>query len=412
MQPYEPFLNWIDHQKEHMIRLVTSWSEINSHSFNQEGVQQMLQALKKQFSRLEGEIQECSLLPVDHIDDNGCHISHPLGKALRITKRRDAKIKLLFSGHMDTVYTKDSPFQKTQRRDENTLIGPGVTDMKGGLCILLTALEAFEKSPYASEIGWEVLITADEEIGSPGSKALLEESAKRHHLGFVFEPSFPDGAMVSERAGSLNMTLIVRGKAAHSGRDFNKGRSAIFAVAPLLVELEALNSKDLIVNVGSLHSGHSSNVVPDLAIAKINLRAYEKDQMQAAKQKIDTLVKRFGEKEGIQMELHESSNRVPKKVDAPTEKILGYLTECAHALGHTLEKRASGGVSDGNILAANGLAIIDAIGAIGGEIHSPREYLLLDSLPQRAKLITLFLMKIANAEFSIASKTKPTPIAL
>lgn len=404
MQHYEPFLQWIDHQKDHMIELVTAWSEINSHSLNNEGLSQMLSALKTRFSQLNGEMQELTLTPSTHIDEQGNIVPHTLGKALFISKRPNAKVRFLFSGHMDTVYGKNSSFQKTKRKDKETLIGPGVADMKGGLVILLTALEAFEKSPYATDIGWEIIITPDEEIGSPGSKTILERAAKQHHLGFVFEPSFPDGAIVSERAGSANMTIIAKGKAAHTGRDFQKGRSALFAIAPLIVELEAMNSKDLIVSVGSLHSGTSYNIVPDLAIAKVNIRAHDTAIMKAAKEKIAALIKRYGDKEGIKLELHEGTSRLPKKVDPHTEEIISWLDECSQLLGNKLQKRDSGGVSDGNTLAQEGLAVIDAIGAIGGDIHTTNEYLLVDSLVKRAKLIALFLMKIANSEYSLKEK--------
>ena len=408
MQHYDPYLQWIDHQKEHMINLVTAWSNINSHSMNLEGLAKQLEALKEQFSLLGGELQELTLPPFQHIDSEGNTISEPLRKALLIIKRPNAKVRLLLSGHMDTVYHKNSPFQKAKKVDETKISGPGVTDMKGGLVILLTALQALEKSPYASEIGWEVLITPDEEIGSPGSKSVLERSAKRNQIGLVFEPSFPDGAIISERAGSVNLTLIVRGKAAHAGRDFDKGASAIYAIAPLILELEALNSKDLTVNVGELSSGHSFNIVPDLAIAKINIRSHSKDAIEQAIDKIESLIKRLKEgKTGISMELHKGSVRLPKLMDAETEKYLNWLEECAKTFGISLPRRSTRGVSDGNILAMHGLATIDSLGGIGAEIHTTNEYLLVDSLTKRAKLIALFLMKVANAEFELLNKAPP-----
>jgi glutamate carboxypeptidase len=320
MQHYAPYLGWIDHQKEHMKETLIRWANINSHAMNLEGLTLQLNALKEQFSSLNGQMQELTLPPFQYIDAHGNSVSTPLGKALHITKRQNAKLRFFFSGHMDTVYGKNSSFQKVEQVSQERLVGPGVADMKGGLVILLTALEAFEKSPYAADVGLEILITPDEEIGSPGSKSILERAAKRNHFGFVFEPSFADGAFVSERGGSMNCTLVVRGKSAHAGRDFNEGRSAIYAIAPLIIALEKLNTPEAIVNVGTIAAGgHTANVVPDLAIAKVNLRAKEIEAMQTLKNAVQELVKKHNNREGITIELHEGICRMPKKMNAATE---------------------------------------------------------------------------------------------
>ena len=408
MQHYDPYLQWIDHQKEHMINLVTTWSNINSHSMNLEGLAQQLSALKEHFSLLGGEQQVLTLPPQHHIDCHGKDVVEPLGKALLVTKRPNATFRIFLSGHMDTVFHKNSPFQKAKRIDEAKIVGPGVTDMKGGLVILLMALQAIEKSPFAVHIGWEVLITPDEEIGSPGSKAIFERAAKRNHLGLLFEPSFPDGAFVSERAGSMNLVLVVHGKSAHVGRDFEKGKSAIFALAPLVTELEKLNTQDVTCNVGEITSGHGFNIVPELAIVKINIRSQSKAALLEAKEKIDILIKHTANKiEGITMELPEMSVRHPKIQNKQTEKLFNWLEASMKELNEPLKKRATRGVSDGNILAEHGLDNIDSLGAIGGEIHTTNEYLLVESLTKRAKLLALFLMKIANSEFEMLNKEPP-----
>lgn len=412
MQYYAPFLQWIDHQGEHMAQLVEAWGNINSGSYNRDGLAKQMIACKEAFSRLGGEMQELVLPHFEHVDSHGNTISQPLGKALHIVKRPTAEIRIFLCGHMDTVYGAESPFQKVVKKDNNTLLGPGVADMKGGLVVLLTALEAFEKSPYASKICWELLITPDEEIGSPGSKSILERAAKRNHFGLLFEPSFPDGSLVSERGGSMNFTIITRGVAAHVGRDFANGRSALFALCPLIAELEKLNSKgsnpedEVIVNVGELHSGTGFNVVAELAVAKVNLRSSSLRLMEQAKEKIEQLIKHYGEREGIQMKLIEGSCRYPKIIDTHTEELIQWLSSCGEDLGIKVLMRPTKGVSDGNFLSGFGLSNIDTLGAIGGEIHSPREYIHLDSLVARAKLTALFLMKAANSEFQLQ---KPTP---
>lgn len=417
MQHYTPFLLWIDHQKDHMVELVTKWSNINTHPTNLSGLELQMQELKKGFEVLEGQYEELKLPPYTSIDDHGNKVSVNLGKALKITKRPKAPIQLFFAGHMDTVFTKNSTFQSVKAQ-EAKLFGPGVCDMKGGLVVLLKALQALEKSPYAEKIGWQVLINPDEEIGSPGSKGLFEEAATQHHLGLIFEPAHSDGAIVTTRAGAMKLTIVVRGKAAHAGRDFAKGRSALFAAANLVVDIEKLNTltpagandtpedvlgDHVIVNVGELHSGSGFNIVPDLAIIKINIRSGNADKMQEMKGKIEELVKKHSLRDGIWMEIHASHTVLPKVVNQGAERLIDWLTSCANDLKITLKGRPSRGVCDGNTLAAGGLATVDTLGPIGGNIHTYDEFVLIDSLPQRAKLCALLLMRLGNGEYVLES---------
>ena len=124
------------------------------------------------------------------------------GKALLFTKRENAKRKILLGGHMDTVFEKASPFQKVTKADDGHLIGPGIIDMKGGLMVMLAALCAFEKSAAAKNLGWQVLITPDEEVGSPSSAPLWVKLAKTNPVALIFEPSLPDGSLIDRSKGS------------------------------------------------------------------------------------------------------------------------------------------------------------------------------------------------------------------
>ena len=150
--------------------------------------------------------------------------------------------------------------------------GPGVIDAKGGLVVLLTAIDAVERSDLAGNLGWELFLNTDEEIGSPGSAAFFAEAAKRNHLALLFEPAMPDGALVSERKGSGNFSLVVRGRAAHAGRDFSAGRNAIVAAADFAVAVHRLNGTipEVTLNVARIDGGGPANVVPDLAVCRLN----------------------------------------------------------------------------------------------------------------------------------------------
>ncbi len=418
MEQYLPFLQWIDHQRQHMKDLAITWGNINTHVANYAGLEEQMAELKKSFGLLGGKMTEVDLPPYTVVDNHGHKKRTPLGKALHIVKRPDAQIKILFAGHMDTVYSKNSTFQKVVDQDDVRLLGPGVCDMKGGLIVLLTALQAVEKSPYAKNIGWEVIINPDEEIGSPGSHGLYKEAASRCDLGLLFEPSHSDGSIVTSRAGSMKLSVIVKGKGAHAGRDFAKGRSSIFAVASLIADLESLNTlkpngdeehnfdEHVIVNCGEIHGGTGFNVVPDLAILKLNVRATKPNKLADAKSKIEELVVKHSERDGIWIELHEDGTSPPKMVDLGTEKLIEWLGACTKDLGSTMKTKPSRGACDGSFLSACGLSCVDSLGVTGGNIHTHDEFLLIDSLPQKAKLTALLVMRLGAGDYLFdASKT-------
>lgn len=395
----KPLLNSLIHlnsQGEEMTALLEKWANINSGSHNFEGLSQMLAALATSFSSLKCQIDTIPLPKRSKIDANGHVILEEGGIAFRAVKHPDAPFSVLLGGHMDTVYPKDSPFQKARRLNHNTLLGPGVADMKGGLVVLFKALETFEKSPFSGKLGWEVIINPDEELGSPGSETLWIESAKKHCCGLLFEPSFPDGSIVIGRKGSANFTVVAKGKSAHAGRDFHLGRNAISALAQFIVEAEKLNDagRGITINIGHIEGGGPVNIVPELAICRFNLRMQTLEDLTLLKMKLQNITGDCA-KEGIFLTLHEQTMRQPKPFDAGHQKLFKEIEACALDLGISLPTTFSGGVCDGNILSQAGLPNIDTMGVVGGNIHTHEEYILLDSLVHRARLTAYFLMKLA-----------------
>jgi glutamate carboxypeptidase len=266
---------------------------------------------------------------------------------------------------------------------------------------MLAALEAFEANcPQRDQLGWEIYFNPDEEIGSPGSATFLREVANRHSVALLFEPALADGAIVSSRKGSGNFTAIVRGKAAHSGRDFHAGRSATVALAELIVRVDALNKElagsDVTINCGRVEGGGAVNVVPDLAIARFNVRVTE----QADVPRVEEALKRIGReveaaRDGIRIAWHGSFASPPKEFDERSRRLFEIIRGCGRSIGIEIEAKPSGGASDGNKLAAAGVAVIDSMGPVGGEIHSEREFVRVETIAQRAKLTALVLEKLA-----------------
>ncbi len=204
MERYLPYLQFIDEQHTHMVHLLEQWSLINSGSYHIDGLARMHKALSDNFSWLVneggGELEAIDLPPLMAIDRRGEEEAIPMGQALRVRKRPDAPMQVCLAGHMDTVFSKQHPFQSVDFPEENIMHGPGVADMKGGLLCMLKALEALERSPWAEQIGWEVVINSDEEIGSQSSDHLLKEAAERNHFGLIYEPTQMDGSHAGARA--------------------------------------------------------------------------------------------------------------------------------------------------------------------------------------------------------------------
>ncbi len=397
-----PHVESLQQDRSEMLDGVTRFCNQNSGTFNLDGLAAMHQLVWDAFSILGGEMQSLAVDPYSSVDEKGHLVARPLGRAIHIVKRAEVRPRVLLCIHMDTVYGPDHPFQRCEFEDEERtrLRGPGVIDAKGGLVVMLHALKALEASPLANRIGWEVVVNPDEEIGSPGSEELLKQCAARADVGLLFEPAYVDGAMVSARKGTGNFEFVVRGRAAHSGRDFDKGRNAVVACCQLMAEMFGWNGKyDATINPARIRGGNALNIVPDLAIGGVNIRVASTAVQQELERDLDAVTERYnrldGLLEGIQVERHGRFSSPPKERTAGVAALQRRIEVCGQALGQEITWRESGGASDGNKFAAAGLDNIDTLGPIGNFIHSDREYLCVDSLVPKAQLAALVLLSIA-----------------
>jgi glutamate carboxypeptidase len=383
-----------------MRQLVTDWANINSGTHNLPGLARLASRLVTDFAVLGGDLKLLDVPPEESIDSRGYVIATPLGQAISIRKRPEAANRVFLGIHYDTVYGPDHAFQQVEAIDDDTLRGPGVVDAKGGLAIMLIALEALERSELAGRIGWEVLINPDEEIGSPGSAGLLAQAAARNRLGLVFEPAFPDGSLVSERKGSGNFSVVIRGKSAHAGRAFQEGRNAVVAAADFALAAHRLNGTipEMTLNTGRIDGGGPVNVVPELAIVRLNARiAHTQDQPPIGSE-LRRIAAEVADRHEVSVQLHGGFLSPPKLLNDRTRELCRHIETCGSELGIPITWTRSGGVSDGNKLAAAGLPVIDTFGPRGGNLHSSEEYVSLSSLTERAKLGSLLLLKLAGGE--------------
>lgn len=385
-----------------MLDNVIQWSNVNSGSYNALGLERMAAVLSQAFSALECEGNIYSLPPIEEVDKQGERKKVDLGPLLNFRKRPDAPVQVLLVGHMDTVYGLEHPFQTAVRKGDNILLGPGVTDMKGGLCVMLHALKLFEETKDAQMLGWEVLINPDEEIGSPGSAPFLAERAKKHQVGLLFEPAMDEaGTLAGARKGSGNFAVQVKGRASHAGRDFHLGRNAISALARIVAEIDALNGQKegVTINVGHIEGGDAINIVPEDAICRLDVRTLEKEDEAWVKDHLDAIITKAHQQEGITAKLSGFFTRKPKVLSPKMMKLYELVMDVAKGLNQHISFKPSGGCCDGNNLADAGLSNVDTLGVCGGRIHSVEEYLLIDSLEKRARLSAAILTRLSVQGF-------------
>lgn len=386
MKDFQARLDWLTAEGDRMGRLTAGWASVGSGSGDAPGLERMRAALAETFGQLA---------PVEEIPLPGTDAA-----ALRLRQRPDAPRQVLLVGHYDTVYGPEHPFQQILPPDParpGVLRGPGVADMKGGLVVLWHALAALEGSAEAAGLGWEVILNPDEELGSPFSGALLSEAAGRHRLGLVFEPALPDGGLASARKGSGNFTVTAHGRAAHAGRDFAAGRNAVAGLAAFIVGADRLNGRreGVTVNVGAVGGGGAVNVVPDHAECRLNVRTVGAGDGAWVSGELERLLQQAPE--GVRLEMSGGWTSPPKPADPRVDAMLQALAGCAAELGQApLTWGPTGGTCDGNRLLAAGLPNVDNLGPRGGGLHSADEWIKLASLPERARLVALFLWKLAT----------------
>ena len=382
---------------EPMLEQVLAWSAINSGSRNLAGLEQVAAVLADAFSALPGELTLEEAAPADAVDSAGNRNLIAHGRNLHLIVRPEAPVQLLLTGHMDTVFEDDHPFQQTRWLDEATLNGPGVADMKGGIAVMLAALKAIEASEAKSAIGYEVVINSDEEVGSAGSAALIASSARGKRAALTYEPAaLPDGTLAGARPGSGNFSLTVRGRGAHAGRNPEDGRNAIVAAADLALRLDQAKRDGLSVNPARIDGGGPNNVVPDLAILRVNLRPRTPELEREAKQAIDAIVAAVAAEHDVTIDVHGGFGRPPKPMTAEAEALFALVRDAGADLGQAIGWKATGGVCDGNNIAACGVPVVDTMGVRGGKIHSMEEYLIVESLKERASLSALTLLRLAG----------------
>jgi glutamate carboxypeptidase len=380
-----------------MLERTLAWGAVNSGTGNLAGLATMAGLLADAASALPGEVSLITADPVETVTGDGRVETIERGRNLYCVVRPEAPVRLLLTGHMDTVYPVDHPFRTHRTLPDGRINGPGLADMKGGLAIALAALDAIEASTLGGRIGYDLVINSDEETGSHGSAALIARAARGKRAALTFEPATtPDGLLAGSRPGSGNFSIVVEGRSAHAGRNPEDGRNAVVAAADLALRLARAAGPRLSVNPARIEGGGPNNVVPAHAVLRVNLRPHTPEDEARARSLIDAAIAMVAAEHDVRVTCHGGFARPPKALDPNAERLFALVRDCGRDLGLAIDWAPSGGVCDGNNIAACGVPVVDTMGTRGGAIHSPEEYLIPESLPERARLATLVMLRFAE----------------
>lgn len=297
------------------------------------------------------------------------------------------KEKVLLMGHRDTVYPAGTVSKRPFKIEGNLAYGPGVSDMKSGIVTsLLAAISLKEMDLGLGEI--EILITPDEEIGSPTSRKVIEERAKDAIAVFNLEPGRPDGSIVTTRRGSAHLEFQIEGRAAHSGTEIEKGISAIEELGHKIIALQKLTDfeKGVTVNVGMVQGGENTNVVAPEASGRIHIGfgtvAHFNEVYEKAKAIFETSYV-----EGTTGELHGQMSFLPMENHEGVQKLYEIVQQNAEKLGITITEHHARGAADSGFTASLGVPTICGMGPVGGKWHNEGEYMEVDTFIPRTQLL-------------------------
>jgi len=367
-------LHYFEERQEQIIQTIRQLVEIESPSDNKDAVNRLGSLLAGRFEGLGGHTK--------------FHRTTNFGDHLQVDFSGKSGKPVMLLGHLDTVYPLGTLATMPFRAADGRLWGPGSFDMKSGITFMLHAIEAL-RTWHDNQLPRPitVLLVSDEEVGSDTSRHITENLARKSSAVLVLEPAYgPHGAVKTARKGVGEYVLKVKGKAAHSGLDFEKGESAIIELARQILEVSKLSDlkRGITVNVGTVQGGTRSNVIPGEASAVLDARVARMKDAAGLDRKVRSL-KLFNRK--CKLEITGGINRPPLERTPPVVTLYEKAGEIAKRLGWRLEEAAVGGGSDGNFTAALGIPTLDGLGGVGEGAHATHESVLIRELPRRAALL-------------------------
>jgi glutamate carboxypeptidase len=381
-------LDWLAAQKDAMLDLVRTLVDIDSGSYDKAGVDAVGARLR---AFLAAHDIAFSVIANDRFGDA---IRAQVNNRADNPTSSGANAPVLLLGHRDTVFPAGEAGRRPFRVVDGRGSGPGCCDMKAGVVINAFVLAAFARFAAAPS-PVTALFTADEEIGSPSSKALIKETARPARAVFNSEPGRPGGGIVTGRKGGKFMRINVIGKAAHAGNNLADGISAIEELARKIVKLHALTDlpNGISCNVGTIAGGQTVNTVAPHATAELDLRFIHPEEGERTFAAIEAIVAEANVP-GARASLEITGEFEPLVASDASRRLFEHYAGCARSLGQTVESVFAGGCADSGFAASVGAPTICAVGPIGGRAHTPEEYLEVDSIVPRAQALALAIMRL------------------
>ncbi len=383
LKPHEAKIcDWLAHSRQAMIDLIEEVVNIDSGSYDKGGVD----AVGDRFIRHFNERGLLTQVEPHETFGNAIHI--------RLDDTPSNEKPVVLMGHRDTVFPKGEVARRRFRVENGRAYGPGVVDMKSGLVMNAFVLEAFKRfggapAPLAG------LITSDEEIASPSSRPVIERVAREARCVFNSEPGRPTGNVVTGRKGGIFLKMNVTGKAAHSGGNFEKGISAIGEIAHKIVAIHALTDlpRGITLNVGLVSGGQSVNTTAPQAEGRIDLRYVKPADRAYALEAIQKIIDTATVK-GTTATVEILGEFLPLTQSADSNQLFETYASAAADAGLTVKGEFSGGCADSGLTAGVGCPTICAVGPVGGNAHTPEEYLEIDSIVPRAQALALAISRL------------------
>ncbi|HET7235216.1 MAG TPA: M20 family metallopeptidase [Actinomycetota bacterium] len=303
--------------------------------------------------------------------------------------------RVLMIGHMDTVFDPGTVAERPFRIEGGRALGPGVSDMKGGLLTGFFAVETLQDAGFDGFGQITYICNPDEEIGSPWSRDVIRAEAANADVALVLEGARENGDIVSARKGVSDYTIEIAGRAAHAGVEPERGRSAILEAAHKTVALQALNGRwpGVTVNVGVVHGGTRPNVVAERCLLEVDVRSPVEETFQEAEAAVEAIAGEHTVPD-VTVSVRGGGWHRPMEKKEGGARLAELAIGVAADLGFQLRDAATGGASDANTTSAAGVPTLDGLGPIGGDDHSPNEWLELPSVVPRISLLAGLLSRL------------------
>ena len=356
-------------------------------SYTPEGVNVIADQCQKRFERAGWEVERREHDPAEG--------EQRLGDIVIGRVEGSGRTRLLMIGHMDTVFDPGTAAERPFRIEGDRALGPGVTDMKGGLLTGFFAVETLLEAGFDGFGRITYVNNPDEEIGSPWSRETILAEAEKADVALVLESARENGDIVSSRKGVLDVRLEITGRAAHAGVEPERGRSAILEAAHKTVALQALNGRwpGVTANVGIVSGGTRPNVVAERCVIEFDVRSPHEDTFEQADEAVKEIASTHTVPE-VTVEMFSHGWHRPMEKKEGGARLAALAIEVASELGFELKDAATGGASDANTTSGAGVPSLDGLGPIGGDDHGPNEWLDLSSVVPRISLLAGILSRL------------------